>query len=267
MKAQHRHELHKNELAEWLEAAIEKAKPYSRAIVGAILALAIVIGVYAYVNALGRRTVAAASDQYINALQSLQAEGPLELQRIAEDYRGTEPAVLAQLVLAEQQLNEGTNKLYSYKSAAETDLSHAVGSFTQVSQTTKDPMLRAWALYGLGRAHESQGQSGQLAQARSDYQKLITEYPDSSLVGSARAHLAQLNETSVKEFYDWLARQNPQPAGLDSGSGVPGFKPSFDLTEPLGPGDLKFPEPGSAKSSSETPAEPSSGAMPADEKK
>jgi predicted negative regulator of RcsB-dependent stress response len=263
MKAQHRHELNTNELAEWLEAAIEKAKPYSRAIVGAILAVAIVIGVYAYVNALGRRTVAAASDQYINALQSLQAEGPLELQRIAEDYRGTEPAVLAQLVLAEQQLNQGAGGLYVNKPAAETELSHAVGSFTQVLQTTKDPMLRAWALYGLGRAHESQGQ---LERARLDYQKLIDEYPNSSLVSAARGHLAQLNETSVKEFYDWFAKQNPQPAGSESGSGVPGFKPSFDLTEPPAPGDLKFPEPGSAKSS-QTPAEASSSTPTDDSKK
>jgi predicted negative regulator of RcsB-dependent stress response len=267
MKAQHRHELHTNELAEWLEAAIEKAKPYSRAIVGAILAVAIVVGVYAYVSALQRRTVAAASDQYINALQSLQTEGPLELQRIAEDYRGTEPAVLAQLVLAEQQLNQGAGGLYVNKPAAETELSHAIGSFTQVSQTTKDPMLRAWALYGLGRAHESQGQSSQLDRARADYQKLIDEYPNSSLVSAARGHLAQLKETSVKEFYDWFAKQNPQPAGLDSGSGVPGFKPSFDLTEPPAPGDLKFPEPGSAKPSSQTPAESSSSTPPDDSKK
>jgi predicted negative regulator of RcsB-dependent stress response len=262
MKAQHRHELHKNELAEWLEAAIEKAKPYSRAIVGAILALAIVIGVYAYVSALERRTLAAASDQYISALQRFQSEGPQELQQIAEDYRGTEPAVLAQLVLAETQLNEGASKLYSSKSDAEKDLSHAVGSFKQVSQTTKDPMLRAWALYGLGRAHESQGQ---LDPARADYQKLIDEYPNSSLVSAAREHLAQLKETSVKEFYDWFAKQNPQPASSSSDLGVPGLRPSFDLSEPPTPGDLKFPEPGSSKSS--TPEESSSATPSADEKK
>jgi predicted negative regulator of RcsB-dependent stress response len=266
MKAQHRHELHTNALAEWLETTIERIKPYSRAIVGAILAVAIVIGVYAYVNALERRTVAAASDQYITALQTFQSEGPMELQRIAEDYRGTEPAVLAQLVLAETQLNQGTGELYVNKPAAETELSLAVGSFTKVLQTTKDPMLRAWALYGLGRAHESQGQSSQLAQARSEYQRLIDEYPDSSLVSAARGHLAQLNETSVKEFYDWFAKQNPQPAGSDSGSGVPGFKPSFDLSEPPASGDLKFPEPGS-KSSSETPAESPSSGTPDESKK
>ena len=259
MKAQHRHELHANELAQWLEAAIEKAKPYSRAIVGAILALAIVIGVYLYVNALERRTVTVASDQYITALQTFQSEGPMELQRIVEDYRGTEPAVLAQLVLAETQIKQGGDVLYLNKPAAETELSHAVGSFTQVLQTTKDPMLRAWALYGLGRAHESEGQ---LDRARSDYQKLIDEYPNSSLVRAARGHLAQLKETSVKEFYDWFAKQNPQPAGSESGSGVPGLKPSFDLTEPPAPGDLKFPEPGSAKSSSEAPAEPPPSATP-----
>ena len=264
MKAQHRHELHTNQLAEWLEAAIEKVKPYSRAIVGAILAVAIIVGVYAYVSALERRTVAAASDQYITALQAFQSEGPLELQRIVEDYRGTEPAILAQLVLAESQLNQGTGGLYVNKPAGETELSHAAGSFAQVLQATKDPMLRAWALYGLARAHESMGE---LDRARSDYQKLIADYPDSSLVVSARTHLAQLNETSVKEFYDWFAKQNPQPAGSESGSGVPGFKPAFDLTEPPAAGDLKFPEPGSSKSSSETPGDSSTTAPPADSKK
>src|SRR5262249_54017190 len=145
-----------------------------------------------------------ASDQYITALQTFQAEGPMELQRIVEDYRGTEPAVLAQLVLAETQLNRGTAELYINKPAAETELSHAAGSFTQVSQTTKDAMLRPWALYGLGRAHESMGE---LERARADYKRLIDEYPDSALVAVARTHLAQLNEPSVKEFYDWFAKQ------------------------------------------------------------
>src|SRR5262249_40485532 len=98
-------------------------------------------------------------------------------------------------------------------------------------------------------------------------QKLIDEYPNSSLASAARGHLAQLKETSVKEFYDWFAKQNPQPAGSESGSGVPGLKPSFDLTEPSAPGDLTFPEPGSAKSSSETPAEPPPSATPSDSKK
>jgi len=252
MKAQQRHELHTNELAQWLESAVDRAKPYSRAIVGAILAAAIIFGVYAYVSALQRRTLVSASDEYISALQSLQTDGPRELQAIVEDYRGTEPAVLAQLVLAESQLNQGTNELYINKPAGRENLAHAAGAFTQVQQATKDPMLRAWAIYGLARAHESMGD---LDRARSDYQKLITEYPNSSLVASARTHLTRLNETSVKEFYDWFARQDPHPPGMEKDSSVPGLIPRFDLSEPSSPDDLKLLEPAAGtKASTEAPA-------------
>ena len=50
MKADHRHELQTNELAAWLENAVDKIKPYARAIVGVCVAIAIIIAVYAYVR-------------------------------------------------------------------------------------------------------------------------------------------------------------------------------------------------------------------------
>src|SRR5262245_2437541 len=266
MKAQHRHELHTNELADWLERTFEKLKPYSRAITGVPVAAAIIMGVYAYVNALERRGVAAAADQFISALQT---QDPSQFEATVESYRGTKPADLAQLVLAEGLLNTGTSGLYTDKPNARDNLGKAAGGFSAVKDTTRDPMLRAWALYGLGRAHESMNN---LDMARDDFQTLIREYPDGALVEPARKHFNQLSQPAIKEFYDWFAKQDPRPPALDREPGIPGLKPSFDLKELGAPGDIKITNPfdssvppgggSTPPSSTEPPAAEKSGTEP-----
>jgi tetratricopeptide (TPR) repeat protein len=236
MKAEHRHELQTNELAAWLEDTLEKLKPYTRLIVGLAVALLVILGVYTYAGALKQRGQAEASDQYVTALNSLSMNGDQDLRQVVDRYRGTQPAVLAQLVLAEAQLSDGTNELYTNKPAAREKLSRAAGDFNAAEQATLDPMLRAWALYGQGRSYESMGT---LERARTAYQTLIKDYPDSALVDSARNHLDQLDRGSIKDFYDWFAKQEPRPTAPDKSTGVPGFKPPFDLSEPSG--DIKLP--------------------------
>ena len=39
--------------------------------------------------------------------------------------------------------------------------------------------------------------------------RLIKDYPDSALIDSARNHLDQLDRGSIKDFYDWFAKQEP----------------------------------------------------------
>jgi TolA-binding protein len=266
MKAQHRHELQTNQLAEWLEDAIERLKPYARAIVGVLVAIAIVFGVYSYLSSVERRTAAAASDQLITALEG----GSLgELQSTAEAYRGTQPAAVAQLVVAESMLDNGTNQLYSDKRAGRESLFKAADIFAGVEKDSKDPMLRAWALYGLARAHESMGD---LDRARDDFQRLLKEYPESMLADSARNHLGRLNQPAVKEFYDWFAKQEPRPTLSEAEPGVPGLKPSFDLKEPesvspqRSPSDVKLPSALGGSGTSSTPADSSpSSALPSSE--
>jgi tetratricopeptide (TPR) repeat protein len=237
MKAQHRHELQTNQLAQWLEDGIERLKPYARAIVGVLVALAIVMAVYAYLGIVQRRTEMAASDQLIAGLNS---PTPGELQAAMDEYRGTQPAVIAQLVLAERLLDNGSDALFTDKQAGRGNLFKAAEAFVVVEKEAKDPMLRGWALYGLGRAHESMGD---LDRAHEDFQRLIKEYPEGSLTDAARAHLTRLDQPGVKDFYDWFAKQDPRPPAAANEPGVPGLKPSFNLDEPQtgSPGDVKLP--------------------------
>jgi hypothetical protein len=122
------------------------------------------------------------------------------------------------------------------------NLGKAADAFLAVEQSAKDQMLKAWALFGLGRAHES---LGKLDQARGDYERLKKEYPNSSLADDAEQHLKNLEKQSTKEFYDWFAKQDPRPLDLQREPGTPGQKPVFDLTDPTaipsGGSDLKLP--------------------------
>jgi tetratricopeptide (TPR) repeat protein len=241
MKAQHRHELQTNQLAQWLDNTIEQLRPYARAIVGVLVAVAIVVGVYAYLGAVQRRTETAAADQFIAALQiSDPRQSQRELQNTMEEYRGTAPATIAQLVLAERSLDDGSNALFTNKQAGRESLFKAAEAFMGVEKETHDPMLKMWALYGLGRSHESMGD---LDQAKDDYQRLLKEYPDSSLSDAARTHINRLDQPATKEFYAWFKNQDPKPPAPENLPGVPGLKPSFNLDEPSGApqGDVKLP--------------------------
>ena len=221
MKAQHRHELQTNQLAKWLEDGIELFKPYARAIVGVLVALAIVMAVYAYLGMVQRRTEMAASDQLINGLNS---PSPHELQAAMDEYRGTQPAVIAQLVLAERLLDNGSDMLFSDKQAGRENLFKAAEAFAVVEKEAKDPLLRGWAMYGLGRAHESMGD---LDRAHEDFQQLVKEYPEGSLADAARAHVNRLDQPGVKDFYDWFAKQDPRPPAACQRAGRTGAETFF----------------------------------------
>jgi hypothetical protein len=234
MKAEHRHELQTNALADWIEKSAEKVRPDTPLVLVGIAAVAIVIGILSYLNSAERNNKAAAADQYIGAISS---EGIGDLQATVTDYRGTEIGVLAQLQVADRLLSAGSDALYINKAAGRENLQKAAEGFTLAKDETRDPMLRSWALFGLGRAHES---LGDLDKARNDYQLMLKDYPNSSFAVTAKRNLEQLNQPQVKEFYDWFAKQDPRPASPDPSTGIPGLKPSFDIKDPQ-PGDIRLP--------------------------
>jgi tetratricopeptide (TPR) repeat protein len=233
MKAEHRHELQQNALADILTTSAEKARPYTPLILVAIAALAIIIAVVSFLNRANADGKSAAANQYVIALGN---EGLGDLQATVTDFRGTTIATLAQLQMGDRLLTSASDLIYSNKSAARESLQKAAESFSLAKDETRDPMLRSWALMGLGRAHEA---LGDLERARKDYDTLLKDYPESSFAIAARRNLDQLGETSIKEFYDWFAKQDPRPALPDPATGIPGLKPSFDLKDPLG--DIRLP--------------------------
>ncbi len=259
MKAKQRHELHTNELADWIGETSETLKPYSGLIVAGLVAVVVVVAVIVYFRGASQRAAIAASDQLITAL-GMQSEGAAELQATVKDYPGTPQANLAEMILGQNLLDIGTSTLFHNKLAGRENISKSLNAFLEVQKNTHDPMLKAWALFGEGRAQES---LGDLARAQVAYQQIVNDYPDSDVAEPARQHLKRLESPAIRSFYDWFAAQDIRPPAADTSPGVPGLRPSFDIKEPVSPGDVKLPsalEPSASGPAASGPAlsEPSS---------
>jgi hypothetical protein len=145
--------------------------------------------------------------------------------------------------LAQSELDQGTNQLFTDKAVGIKSLREAASDFSQVKDLTHDPLLRAWALYGIGLSRES---LNELDAAREAYKQLVDSYPDSTFAASAKDRLKDLESPDTKAFYDWFATQTPVPQSR-SEPGVPGQKPLFDLSSPEGGIDLSSPAAGGVK--------------------
>lgn len=264
MKAKQRHELHTNELAEWIEDSVDKLAPYARLIGAIAVAVGILAIVYWYIGASERRAKTEASNQLIAALQAVDTRQ--ELQVTITNHPGTQPAMLAELLLAEQSLTRGDNLLYVDKPRGRDLILQAVDAFRSAGDATSDVTIKAWSKFGLGRAYES---LGDLKRAKDELERAIADDPDGAIAVQARKHIDTLAQQSTKEFYDWFAKQDPRPAPSTTipgpaGTGLPGtpgVKPSFEAPG-TSPGDVKLPSSFDPTPTSESsgPSLPDSGA-------
>ncbi len=222
MKTERRHELEENSLANWLGESVERIQPYSRTLLAGVLAVAAVLLAWGVYNQRSARIRRDGWNEYFAALNSMKTE---QLSEVMSNYSGTEVATWAQLRLADMQAAEGVDLLFSNRPAALDELRSAETNYTEVGQASSDPLIQQRALIGLGRAYES---LNRLDDARQQYEKLVADYPEGLFAESARGRIADLQRQSTREFYDWFATQNPQPASQTE-LGSPGQQPPFDF--------------------------------------
>ncbi len=264
MKTARRHELQTNELADWLGAKIEAIKPYSRAMLGALVAVAVILGVYMYLSRERAATQAQGWDRYFNAWEQMRtnnnSDDMSELAGLSA-YRDTAAGLWARVALGDYNFAQGEVHSFSDRAQAKRELQTAVDSYSSVANQRAYPLLAQRAPLGKARAQESLDEQ---EDARKSYQALADE-DGSPYQEEAKRRLADLSRDSTKRFYDWFAQQNPSPRSPFS-PGAPGLPPDFDFksfdpnsslfdrTPPAGDSQDAGPE----KSGTETPAEKTS---------
>lgn len=224
MKTERRHELAKNDLADWIGDRIEELKPYSTAIWATVLA--VVVGVFAIVY-WSRKTEAQLErtwDSYFNARSEPTPEG---LRSVAEAYPDTPAGLWARLTLADVQLSKGVNDLFEDRADGEEALKEAVEAYQYVlDHAPRGSLLVERATYGLGEALESQND---LSKAQAQYEAVVANWPDGAYSTQAKQRLADLEKASTKQFYDWFAKQEPKRKTPDAD--VMGDKPPFEASK------------------------------------
>lgn len=274
-----RHELQKNELADWLEEKIEDLRPYFPAIsIGGLLALALVLGVWWYSTQQSQAS-AASWNQYFSALG--EREQDEALQKVIESEKSNEAANWARQTLADTKLARGAAAVFTDREASKKQLEEAAELYTAIRSTTSDPLLRSRATFGLARAQES---LFNVEGAKKLYEEVAQANSDSVIGEEAQAAVKRLSDPRDVELLNWLAKQTPKrptPTPTGRPGGVPGLpsdlpdRPDIGLPDFGGPivpenektpSGLSFPAPGDAPATDVSASDAPASDAPATEK-
>jgi len=236
MKSERRHELEKNELADWLADIINTIKPYQNAILAVVILAAASIGGYAWWVRQAKAEAEVGWDQFYTALSGSGLD-PAEFDDIAEQYPGTYLGQWAATIAGDLHLNAGCGMLFVDKANANQELRQAVDQYTEVCDESRQPMLLERATFGLARALESQGD---LEQAIQLYEDIERNWPEGAYAKEAARRAKDLARPVTKQWYDRFAKFDPKPSFADQ-PGTPGERLPFDFDSLPGDGSLFQP--------------------------
>lgn len=222
MKTERRHELQTNDLADWLGKKLETIEPYGRVIVGVIVGLMVLAGVYMYWSNQQEAQEQQVWNEFLASLNDADA-----LRDVVERHPDADATQWARLTLAELQLGDGVELMFTDRAAATEQLNRAVENFKLLREDASDESIRARAALGWGKALES---LNQLDEAREQFQWLVDAMPESAYAMEAKNRLADLDRQGTKTFYDWFATLQPE-SELSDEPGTPGEHPTLDFGE------------------------------------
>lgn len=218
MKSERRHELQHNALLDWLTETGETVKPHlSVILLGVVVALAAFFG-YRWMSSQSANKEATAWDSVFLAMGHGDTA---QLEQTIEDYPSTTAAEWAAVIAADLQLSSGCQDLFTTKATAGDQFQKAYEKYSDILRISRDPVIRERATYGLARTCEARAGTRQskedLEQARSEYEKVVTEWPKGAYAEASQARLNALSQASTLEFYDALAAWEPRPAVTPGG--------------------------------------------------
>jgi hypothetical protein len=251
MKAEKRHELETNYLANWLGQMLKKTQPYHNAVTWALVAVVVLLGCWVAWSKFTQRGAASAWDEFYAAMAT---DNFVELERIAKENPGTPVAHWGLMVSADARLTNACMQVFADKASAAQDLRNAIEAYTTVIDQSREPRLRQRALFGRARAYETlsgtpQG-TGELPKAIADYERLVDSFPDGTYTAIASEQLKRLKSQDFKLFYDKFAalapkRPGPKESGPDAkqlpfdASSLPGDSSQSEFSNLLNLSDLK----------------------------
>ena len=284
MKSEKRHELQKNELADWIGNNAEGAADYFWPVAGGIVvAFAVAIGIFWYMN--NRDSASAAGwDRYYQAFSEREREP--ELKKVSEEEAGSLAGLWAKQSFADLTRSKGANQMFVDRPEGESKLKEAEEAYKEVLAKARDPFLINRANFGMARTQEALCQP---ERAREYYELVVKSEKDSSgkptaLGKAAEREAKRLARKDQVELIAWFATQKPKkpsPTGHGGFPGMPALNVPTDLPErpdfsipsglnldsvappPVAPGGIEFPKPANAPATpespkSETPASPDS---------
>jgi hypothetical protein len=228
MKSEERHQLETNVLASELDKRIEQVKPMIGWIVLAVLAVTGVVLVWGVVSSLHEQREAAAWNGFYLAAGSGDAA---QLEPLIEEYPTSTAAGWARQIVADSDLQKGTEALLVDKDEANELLKKAVEGYEQLLADSTDASLQARSQIGLAQAYESLGEVEKAVEA---WEEVAKDTSSEAFSKFAKGRIEWLASSQAKSFYQWFGNFKPEPK--------PQINIPSDLNSlPTSP-DIKLPE-------------------------
>lgn len=223
MKAEKRHQLQTNYLADQMGKIWQGSKSSSGLIWGVLLLIVLVGFFYWWQTGVNANRISATWISWWDSRSSplgVEFMPPLELERAANAFRGSAADNAARLTLADQLYEKGYQTTFRESASAATkDFEEAFKVYHELSTTanTRDVSLRA--LIGAARCKESMGE---VDEAKKLYQQVVDRYaadlvgPNGvvhPLVADAQQRLASFEKGDALAFYSDVGRK-PWPQRL-----------------------------------------------------
>lgn len=258
MKADKRHELQKNELADWLGNHAEGAADYFWPIVGGVVvAFALAIGVVWYMNSRDAAS-ATAWGKYFQAHGEREDERGAAMKKVADTYKDSVAAQWAKLGYADLALAKAANLMFNDRSEATAKLKEAKDAYEELLKSARDPEILTRAQFGMARTLETDCKP---EEAKKYYELVAKADKDSALSKAAARDAERMSDPQTVEFLNWFATAQPRKPTPIGHGGIPGLPPlnvPTDLPERPDlslPGPLNF-EPGKLTEETPSPAPP-----------
>ena len=270
MKAQRRHELEHNKLAEWVARVYQRVRPYAGKTVLLVVALVAIYAVFSVWRRYTAQGASAAWETIFDATNPMNQGGLIELEKLAEESPGSIAGRWAAVKAADKRLDIGCDMLFTNKEDAAQELKKAVAGYTAAIEGKHkgESDLQERAVFGRARAYEAlagayPGNLEDLDKAIADYQEVGNTWPDGPYGALAKRQLAELQSVQGRKFYDKFAAFKPRPpAPRKTGSSSSMEELGKKLLSEDGDFSMQPLLPEDLKRLSKTPEKPGAGTPP-----
>lgn len=211
MDAQHRHELHQNDLRKLTNQALPFFEQHGWQVVAAVAVVAVAViggGVWYSLNSTANAKAWVQFDKVLHE----QNPSSGDFAGLAEKFPGTAIAGWSRLKEADDLLKSGLETVFTNKTASQGDLKAARDVYEKLVDggTGVAPDVRERALFGLARTLETMS-DGDTDAAAKTYARLRSEFKDSIFADVAKERIAALESSDAKDFYAWFHAQEIKP--------------------------------------------------------
>lgn len=243
MKVEHRHDMHQNQLADWMADKYVDVKPYLTTILAGAVAVAAIWVAYSWYT---RSAETAAADTWNTFYKNVTTGDDDLIRSFIREHSGEPVATVARQRLGLRLMTKAAASQLTNREQSRAMYQEAIDLFSQVRDETDDVSLQRFASYQVAVARESRYD---LDEAIAAYTKIVEQWPDSMEGQRAKLRLEDLKRPATKEFYEWHKTATPATTPPPTAPVAP-VEPSTDLdklpptdpmppAEPMPPADTK----------------------------